>query len=64
LLKLIEIYKEKEIPVMPVKANILMEKYHIPEGRELGKKLKIIEAVWTNNNFQISEKEIQKIVSN
>jgi tRNA nucleotidyltransferase/poly(A) polymerase len=63
LIKLIEIYKEKEIPVMPVKANILMEKYHVPEGRELGKKLKAIEAVWTDNNFQISEKEIQKIVS-
>jgi len=64
LIKLIEIYKEKEVPVMPLKANILMEKYRVPEGRELGKKLKAIEEVWSNNNFQISEKEIQKIVSN
>ena len=49
---------------MPIKANILIEKYHIPEGRELGKKLKAIEEVWVNNNFQISDKEIQKVVSN
>jgi hypothetical protein len=27
-------------------------------------KLKAIEEVWTDNNFQISEKEIQEIVSN
>ena len=49
---------------MPLKANTLMEKYNVLEGRELGKKLKIIEEVWTNNNFQISEKEIKKIVRN
>ena len=64
LIKLIEIFKEKETPVMPLKANTLIEKYHVPEGKELGKKLKAIEEVWTNNNFHISEKEIQKIVSN
>jgi poly(A) polymerase len=64
LIKLIEIFKEKEIPVMPLKANILIEKYNVLEGRELGKKLKMIEEVWINNNFQISEKEIEKIVSN
>ena len=49
---------------MPLKANILMEKYQVPEGKELGRKLKAIEEVWVNNNFNISEKEIQKIVSN
>ena len=64
LIKLIEVFQKKEIPVMPLKANILMEKYQVPEGKELGKKLKAIEEVWANNNFNISEKEIQKIVSN
>ena len=64
LIKLIEIFKEKKIPVMPIKANTLMEKYNILEGKELGKKLKAIEEVWVNNNFKISDKEIQKIVSN
>ena len=64
LIKLIEIFKEKDIPVLPLKADILMEKYQIPEGKELGIKLKAIEEIWTNNNFKISEKEVQKIVSN
>ena len=64
LLKLIKIFKDKEVPVMPLKGNMLMEKYHVSEGRELGKKLKAIEETWVNNSFQISEKEIQKIVSN
>ena len=49
---------------MPLKADLLMEKYNIPEGRELGTKLKAIEETWTNNNFKISEKEVLKIISN
>ena len=64
LIKLIEFFKKKEIPVMPLKANMLIEKYKVLEGKELGKKLKEIEEVWVNNSFNISEKEIQKIVSN
>ena len=43
LIKLIEIFKEKEIPSMPLKASTLMEKYQVQEGKELGKKLKVIE---------------------
>ena len=64
LIKLIEVFKEKKIPVFPLKANILIEKYQVIEGKELGKKLKEIEKVWVNNSFNISEKEIQKIASN
>ena len=64
LIKLTDNFKDKEIPVMPIKANTLMEKYNIPEGRELGNKLRVIEEVWINNNFQISDKEVQEIVSN
>ena len=64
LIKLIEVFKEKKLPIMPVKANILLEKYQVTEGKELGKKLKAIEEVWVNNNFSISEKEIQKLVRN
>ena len=30
---------------MPLKANILLEKYQVTEGKELGKKLKAIEKV-------------------
>jgi tRNA nucleotidyltransferase/poly(A) polymerase len=62
LIKLIDIFKDKKIPVMPLKAVTLMEKYNIPEGKELGNKLKAIEEFWTNNNFQISDKEVQKIL--
>ena len=64
LIELIDHFKNKKVPIMPVKADMLMEKYNIQEGRELGIKLKAIEEVWTNNNFQISDKEVQKIASN
>ena len=64
LIKLIEIFKKKEMPVMPFKASTLMEKYHVSEGKKLGQKLKAIEEVWTSNDFKISDKEVQKIVSN
>ena len=64
LLNMIENFKYKEIPVMPIKANIIIEKYNIPEGKELGNKLKMIEEFWTDNNFQISENEVKKILNN
>ena len=48
---------------MPVSAKFLMEKYQIPEGKGLGNKLKNIEEEWVNNDFYLSEKQIDKIVS-
>ena len=62
LLKLIETYKDKVIPALPIDANTLMSKYNIPEGKMLGNKLKLIEEIWVQNNFQISDKQIQKII--
>ena len=62
LLKLVEAYKEKIIPTLPIGANVLMSKYKIPEGKLLGIKLKLIEETWVQNSFQISEKQIQKII--
>jgi poly(A) polymerase len=47
---------------MPINANVLMTKFNIPEGKILGNKLKMIEEMWVQNGFQISEKQIQKIV--
>jgi tRNA nucleotidyltransferase/poly(A) polymerase len=64
LIELIEIFKKKEIPVMPLKASMLIEKYQLLEGKELGKMLEAIEDTWVKNSFSISEKEIQKIVGN
>ena len=62
LLKLVESYKDKIIPTLPIGANVLMSKYNIPEGKILGSKLKLIEETWVQNSFQISEKQIQKII--
>ena len=38
-----------------------MSKFNIPEGKNLGNKLKIIEETWVENGFQISDKQVQKI---
>ena len=62
LLKLLESYKDKVIPTLPIDASTLMTKYNIAEGKMLGKKLKLIEETWVQNSFQISEKQIQKII--
>ena len=63
LLDYIDIFKSKILPTLPVSAKLLMKKYDIPEGKTLGDKLKIIEQEWVNNNFQLSEKQIDKIIS-
>ena len=63
LLNFINIFRSKVLPTMPVGAKVLMEKYDIPEGKTLGKKLKMIEEEWVDNNFQLSEKKISKIVN-
>ena len=47
---------------MPINADILMKQYKIPEGKELGKKLKVIEEKWVDNNFQISDLEVDNII--
>ncbi len=62
--RLIDFYKDKTIPKMPVGAEFLMEKFNIPEGKQLGAKLKIIEEEWVKNNFQISDKQVSQIVNN
>ena len=61
LIELLKIYKDKVIPTMPLGANTLMTKYNIPEGKILGNKLKIIEEIWVSNNFNISDKQVEKI---
>ena len=63
ILKFIEQFQFKDLPSMPVDAKFLMEKYQITEGKNLGTKLKTIEEEWVNNNFKLSEKQIDKILS-
>jgi hypothetical protein len=41
-----------------------MRKYKIPQGKQLGVKLKLIEDAWVKNNFQISEQQVDNIVNN
>ena len=62
-MNLLDKFKRKDLPTMPVGAKILIDKYGISEGKNLGKKLKIIEEEWVNNNFQISENRIEKIIN-
>jgi len=62
LIKLLDIYKEKVIPTLPIGADILMSKFQISEGKTLGNKLKKIEETWVQNGFQISDKQVQQIV--
>ena len=62
LLEKIELYRNKKIPIMPIGADILMTKYKIPEGRQLGVKLKLIESEWVKNNFQLSDHQVDSII--
>ena len=64
LIGLLEHYKNKSIPKMPIGADLLMKKYNIPEGKQLGVKLKKIEAEWVKNNFTISDKQVENIIEN
>ena len=61
---MISFFKDKEVPIFPIKAKSLMDKYHIKEGKLLGIKLKKIEEKWIDNDFIISEKEIDQILNN
>ena len=63
LVSLSELFKNKTLPNLPIKADLLMSKYEIPKGKQLGIKLKLIEGEWIKNNFKISEKEIDDIVN-
>jgi len=64
LIALLEYFKDKEVPVFPVKAVNLMEKYNIPEGKQLGLKLKKIEEQWIKNDFTVLDNEIDQIFKN
>jgi len=64
LVEMIEFFKDKEVPLLPLRAITLMTEYNIPEGKKLGVKLKEIEEKWVENNFEISKLEVQKIIKN
>ena len=51
-----------EIPVMPIKAKDLIERFDLKEGKLLGSILREIEEQWLNNNFKISNNQIEGII--
>ena len=61
---LIKHYEDSVAPTMPVSATLLMKKYEILEGKQLGKKLKEIEEEWVKNNFRISDQQVKNIIKN
>ena len=63
LISLQELFKKKTLPSLPIGAGLLMSKYKIPEGKQLGIMLKLIEEEWVKNNFRISDKKIDSIVN-
>ena len=62
LIHLLDFFKDKEVPIFPIKAKNLIEKFDISEGKLLGIKLKKIEEKWINNDFKVSEKEVFQVV--
>ena len=62
--ELIEYYENSKVLVLPVSADSLMKKYEIPEGKQLGEKLKKIEEEWIKNNFRITDEQLNNIVNN
>jgi len=64
IINYLEFFDNKDIPIFPVKGEEIMKKFNIPQGKKLGENLKLIEDFWINNNFKISEEQIEKIVKN
>ena len=56
-------FSKFEVPVMPIKANYLIEKFNLKEGKLLGLILREIEEKWLENNFKISNNQIENIVN-
>ena len=55
---------ETNKPIFPIKAKNLIEEYNLKEGKELGTKLKKIEDIWVQNNFKITNQEVNRIINN
>ena len=64
LIKLIDFFEDKEIPIFPIKATHLIKNYNLSEGKMIGIKLKKIEEKWISNDFKISENEISQLLKN
>ena len=54
----------KDLPKFPIETKNLMQEYDLVEGKTLGKKLKLLEEFWVNNDFNISKDQINRIIRN
>jgi len=57
-------FEKLDKPEFPIKAQLLINDYGFKEGRELGQKLKNLEMKWIENNFNLSKKDMEKVLSN
>ena len=57
-------FEKLDKPEFPIKAQLLINDYGLKEGRELGQKLKNLEMKWIENNFNLSKKDMEKVLSN
>ena len=56
-------FEKLDKPIFPIKAQSLIDDYGYKEGRELGQKLKNLEIKWIENNFTLSKKDMEKILT-
>ncbi len=64
LRELVNNFENKKLPILPIGADVLINKYKIPAGIQLGLKLKKIEEEWVNSNFKISDQQVENIINN
>ena len=64
MIKLKKSIIETNKPIFPIKAKNLIEEYNLKEGKELGTTLKKIEDLWVQNNFKITNQEVNRIINN
>ena len=57
-------FEKLDTQEFPIKAQLLINDYGLKEGRELGQKLKNLEMKWIENNFNLSKKDMEKVLSN
>ena len=58
------LFENKNLPKFPLETKNLMKEYDLIEGKTLGKKLRLLEEFWVNNDFKITKDQIDKIVRN
>ncbi len=64
LIQLKKYFEQFKKPIFPLKTQDLLEKYNLKEGKEFGQKIRLLEDLWLNNSFKLSNKEIDNVLNN